>query len=475
MRIRILALPVFWIVLSAFSFAQDYAVHRDLMLDAEEVTEDLDVLLTALDALYLEEGFSENPALSDKIAEIKAFGSRSRTYSELLREIAGLFYLQADDGLQWGHPADYFDWRNATPCMAPFQVRFLGDQMYFARDILEFNDLMETGTLVPGTEILQYQGQPASEIIRENLPLVPNNGCEDFAMAWLSRNFDKHWVNFQRVDEKISGVFKGENGEENHYEFRVIKPVEQQEHLQLRWSEDSTWNPLPGRMYYQQEVLVVEIKALATQAWSRAGMNFYSFMDSVRAEMAQKPKKVFLDIRGLGWGEPQAARMLFEAFASKKNPFVKSGIFFNWDERTPSDFPYADRVFHRSTPDTEMTEVLPGPIWLGEKPFKGELAVLTDDESNGLKSLLAWTLTAQPKTTWFGTASVGVSTHYANGHSIIDLPHSGIIIYIPSMAYELPVRTNICLQPDVKIDWMEAGKLLSGYQIQQKALNQFAK
>lgn len=413
------------LTLMIFCFGANAQLRSHQFLSSEEAQEDFQILWTTLKEVHPDLYRLNSKIKMDSLAEEMnqdLAKSSSVGYLELLSKIAELTTAVGDIHLQWSHSRDYIKFRNQNIPVIPLVFEYW-DGSFLLKD-----DFGQNLQLQLGTKIIAINGEKMDDYLVKNYPLLPIQGENHNIQAeWLANYYPNHHTNFW---EQPSFYILESQYQNETIRTDTIWARTKGEFLTSRQEESTNTSPYQFKIEGQKAFLKIEYFKKKYFNEEHPGMDlaeFGSYLDSVFQIIHQEKIELLeLDIQGFNVGDHRYGQLLFAHLVDQPFQYVEEVKLPQFDQL--SEEKYVQVL--KTTPDSILRPLSaehPPAIY----PFSGQLDVYANGISFSAKSLFCSNLVKRAQTTFkkaCGAAYYGINC----GELAVNLPHSGIKVYIPT-------------------------------------------
>jgi C-terminal processing protease CtpA/Prc len=317
--------------------------------------------------------------------------------------------------------------------------------------VVLFNDTPDNETIRPGMEITEFNGHPASEIIRRIWPTLSGDGdIETGKWRDIGERFSEYyWLFFEQADEftvkakdatgmpvvaELAGVTDAER-RANH------NPANDTIHASITKLMDWSRDDVSTRFLKDPEIAEIRIGHLTGDDFPKR------VEDTFRVLREKGTKDLIIDLRGSGGGDDMNVVTLLSYLTNKPFRYIDHvdvrpatlslGEQFGWSVE------FEDRLREYVTPNPAgnysliakmhpgLTEQTPGKY-----PFTGKLLVLTDGGTFSGSADFCAVMHHLKRATFIGEETGG--GYYGNSSGKMPtntLPHSGLQMRLPVYGY----------------------------------------
>lgn len=333
----------------------------------------------------------------------------------------------------------------------PFDIKIMDGKIYVWRNF------SADASVVKGTEIVSINKIPVSRILEAMMP---------FAFADGDVKTIKHRI----IEKEFFLFYILAIGEPDTFEMKVIHPVTRKEDkLICKAVPISTHKrsqiPLLDFTFSlaDKQTAIVKVKTFNPDWYNRSGIDFYKWIDSVFLIIkAKNTKKLIIDLRGNGGGNPELVTHLYKqvadsAFNVLNYPEFKTKQRFDYFGDTMDTTNFFKLVLNPKGTYTWKDE---GNDWYGryqpdEKSYLGRVYLLMDGESFSSTGFFGAVFRYNQRGKIIGEESGG-SCRCNDCHGTLVLPGTGLRIEIARCAVNVNLNGQNCeahgIIPDIPVE-----------------------
>ncbi len=429
-----------------------------IILKENQVKEDLHYLFVTLQEVH-PNLFRVNDlkTLEKEITNIQQDLGEKTTYLQFLGKLAPFFNRIGCIYTEWGHSADYIQYRNENVKLFPFHLSIVANRIYIKKNFS--NDT----SIKAGDEILSLNGETPEAYLAKNYPILPVDGhIRTIQRRWLEAYFPNHHSNFWEQPNVFELTLLDQT---NHSREVAVDALLKKDFNLIKDQANLKKKPLSYEL--TGDIATLTIRALLQQKNDTQGQELQSFMDSILADKTSHPQAMILDLRGNGWGLAQLSHLLYSYFISEQETFIER---ITYSPDVDVSFSNLIELIPFEDVDTSIYRVSGR-----SNAYTGPVYMLIDGWNAHAKALFCQNMKKRPQTIFAGEETGACSYGIRNKHLKLQLPHSGIEVYIPSAEYVTDSSQYDAMEgikPDITLDQFPQNEWLDRLKKEVQQLNE---
>ncbi len=439
-------------------------------LNAYAVSQEMDLLVDALKSLH--PGlyrYRSADQMDSMITSIKESLSEQVRYSDLF-----LYYSKLTAFFQCGHTFPSFFNQKAlinqliirSPDKLPFSFKVVEDRMLLRQSAF-FTDRLK-----PGTEILQINQVPVSEILENVSKLIKSDGGNPYKIKadlnlWADGSAEAFDVYFPLLYPNTKGQFlisyQTEIGKtEEEIVVAALTPLERKRLIELNYPNQETQTSRRSLSFENENTAYLR---MSTFDGFILGIDWKAYLKKTFKQIhSKKVSTLILDLRGNEGGQDEIILYLgkclnkntmqlpvketktrFERVPDRFRPYISTWDTSFYDLRNQTE--RIDSTFYRLKQST-IQKVKPWPF-----AFDGKLYVLVDGSNSSASLILAEAIKENNMGTLVGEPTGGSLKGLNSGIIFfLRLPYSKIEVDLPILGTFTPNAPKGGLIPEIRID-----------------------
>lgn len=419
--------------------------YTDRPLTPGQVRTDVAVLRRALEEVHSGyDRYTPRRVMDTAFARLDRRAAEPMTELELYREVALLLAKIRCNHTKAEYPAAFRRYRQETPTHVPLRVRIFGTKMYVA--------LSAGNRIARGTEIVQINGHPVTEVIAKLSRYAAVDGYTDFARTTLladdsdlmGSDLDQYWPMEYGIANQWTFVVRAASGATSTVTMPAVT--------------FAGWDALDGDTGYVDFRNGTSVKQLDDTTALLTIRSFVNYRTPINADSLytaiftalgrSNTTHLILDLRENGGGSSDASDGLLRYLANapvtplrgvrRRTILIDSTLaaaFDTWGDRAPIFSPNP-QLFERTDAGWYVERGSAQTLTPSAVAFRGRVSVLTSEANSSGSTMLMAVLQGIGARTGrlrlVGTETAGSAEGATAGQILqLKLPNSGMEVRIP--------------------------------------------